>query len=192
MHAQVSVRCMAGRPRKHEEEGESVPIDKGGSASQSDVASSHETAPRGMSARRRGSQAQQAQAQQQLSPWAGGGLAGVLPRMMLSPGALLSAAATDPFTLMPRGGPFGMADRLLHDLEEDIQAVLGGPAAGADVEEAGLPALMGEMERLWAAVDVKETPHEFVLSTDVPGLSKDDVKVRFAEHLRCWERVVHI
>jgi hypothetical protein len=101
--------------------------------------------------------------------------------MMLTPPTGLLGAA-DPFgmlmhpsALLRAGGPFGVADRLLHELEDDMRsisdAVFGGEAAQGALaqrgeEEEGALALPGT-ERLWAAVDVKETPNEFVLSTDV-------------------------
>lgn len=103
-----------------------------------------------------------------MAPFMGGGLASVLPRMMLSPalspGGLLGGA--DPFATLLRGsvGPFGVADRLLHDLEDEIGSMLLG-GEQADDQGGALAEMMPG--RLWAAVDVKETPTEFILSTDV-------------------------
>lgn len=137
-----ALRCLATRAKKQEEGHESVPVSQEAPAEQRQMTS---PTPRGPSV-----------------PWfPGGGLAAVLPRML----------AADPFFGMPGGGPFGMADRLMHDLED----VLGG-----DLEEAGV--LPGEVARLWAAVDVKETPDAFLLSTDVPGLARDDVKVTLEDN----------
>jgi HSP20 family molecular chaperone IbpA len=86
-------------------------------------------------------------------------LASVLPSMLINPWAVMGGQ-----------GPFGLADKLLHDFEDELR-MMERPG-----EEEG------EMGRLWAAVDVKETPNEFVLSTDVPGLSKSDVHITLEDN----------
>ena len=174
----LNVRAMAsasnpssGRGKKHEESASSgeVPVEarKSGEAAAPAPSAGGEMQRAG-GTRRRGAASPSA-----MAPFLGGGLASVLPRMMMPtlPGML---SATDPFgSLLQRGGPFGMADKLLHDLEDDMrtltQQVLG------DVEEQGENALAPTdimPGRLWAAVDVKETPNEYVLSTDVRHRSR--------------------
>ena len=144
-----------------------------------------------------------------MAPFLGGGLASVLPRMMMTPTLPGMLAGGDPFSslLAPlRSGPFGVADRLLHELEDDMRTLTQSMMGGGDVAETDETGALAQADlmpgRLWAAVDVKETPNEFVLSTDVrqhqaavacllaatdspfsafraqvPGLRKDDVKI---------------
>jgi hypothetical protein len=119
-----------------------------------------------------------------LSPWGalGGGLASVLPRMMAAPlpGSLLADAFMHPSAMLRAGGgPFGVSDRLLHELEDDMRSIAGAMfggeregegamvEAGEESEDESAMMLPPAAARLWAAVDVKETPNEFILSTDV-------------------------
>jgi HSP20 family protein len=106
---------------------------------------------------------------------------GIMQGMMRLPHlAMPPSLWRDPFGIVTRSGGFGLADRLLHDLEDDMrqmsQAILGERGGQEEEQERGL--LGGaDLERLWAAVDVKETSDAFELSTDVPGLTENDVKV---------------
>ena len=86
---------------------------------------------------------------------------------------------TSAMTPFGMGGPFGMADRLLHELEDEMREMVG--AAEGEGEGGEFAAMMPG--RLWAAVDVKETPNQFELSTDVPGLSKSDIKVMLEDNM---------
>lgn len=146
-------------------EHESVPVERGASAKQ----------PR-KSERGSGAMARRDQQQQLASPGMMHGLQ--LPHLAMPP-----TLWRDPFGLITRSGGFGLADRLLHDLEDDVRAmtraIMGDmPSAGQQGEEGDEEAEAERaLERLWAAVDVKETPTSYELSTDVPGLSTDDVKV---------------
>jgi hypothetical protein len=171
-----SARCVTTRAKKqpHEESPESVPVEERSSSAaegEEQKSGAMETQPRGG---RRGAMTSGAGG---IAPWAGlgGGLASVLPRMMMpSAGSILSDPFLSPGALLRTGGPFGVADRLLHELEDDMRSITGGlfgaePEEGEAEEEGegGALALPGLANRLWAAVDVKETPNEFVLSTDV-------------------------
>jgi HSP20 family protein len=106
--------------------------------------------------------------QQQQQGLASPGLTGMMPPTLWR----------DPFGLISRSGGFGLADRLLHDLEEDVRSIFGGLQTGQqESEEGGMVAAEDAMERLWAAVDVRETPASYELSTDMPGLTTENVKV---------------
>ena len=82
-------------------------------------------------------------------------LSSVLPSMLLNPWAMMER------------GPFGLADKLLHDFQDEMGML-------EEEDETG---------RLWAACDVKETPNEYVLATDVPGLSKSDVHITLEDNV---------
>jgi hypothetical protein len=93
----------------------------------------------------------------------------------------------NPFTVT---SPWAMADRLLHELEDEVRLALPS-------DEEDTAAIAAGQGRLWAvrpfapaaatvplltrpclqAVDVVETPNAFKLSTDVPGLAKSDIHV---------------
>ena len=108
---------------------------------------------------------------------------GIMQGMMRLPHlAMPPSVWRDPFGIVTRSGGFGLADRLLHDLEDDMRqmsrAILGERGVGEEEEqERGLLGGAADLERLWAAVDVKETADAYELSTDVPGLTENDVKV---------------
>ena len=93
----------------------------------------------------------------------------------------------DPFGIITHSGGFGLADRLLHDIEDDFRqmsrAILGERGVEGEEEQRGLLGGAAELERLWAAVDVKETADAYELSTDVPGLSENDVKVTVDDNM---------
>jgi hypothetical protein len=126
-----------------------------------------------------------------MAPFLGGGLASVLPRMMMTPSLPGMLAGGDPFgsLLAPlRSGPFGVADRLLHELEDDMRTLTQSMMGGGDVAEADENALAQAdlmPGRLWAAVDVKETPNEFVLSTDVRRQKQPACLLRLTRRAFC-------
>ena len=181
----LGVRAMAaasnpssGRgQKKHEESASSgeVPVEarKGAEAQAGAPAAG---APGGEMQRTGGTRRRGTASPGAISPFLGGGLASVLPRMMMPtlPGMLSSA---DPFgsllSPLQRGGPFGMADKLLHDLEDDMRTLTQQVLGDVEPEESALALTDILPGRLWAAVDVKETPTEYVLSTDVrPAAAK--------------------
>ncbi len=172
---------MATRARKqqpHDESPESVPVHEG-TPTEGEPAQQQQQQGGAMEAQPRGGRrggAMTSGGAGGIAPWAGmgGGLASVLPRMLLgggAPGGLLSDPFLSPGAMLRAGGPFGIADKLMHDLEDDMRTITGDLFGGAPAEEeegnGGALMLPGVSDRLWAAVDVKETPNEFVLSTDV-------------------------
>ena len=195
----LSVRAMAsasnpssgrGAGKKHEESASSgeVPVEsrKSGEAQAAapSASASGGEMQRAGGARRRG--AASPNAVSAMAPFMGGGLASVLPRMMMPtlPGML---SASDPFggllSPLQRGGPFGMADKLLHDLEDDMRTLTQQVLGDMEEQEEGALAPTDLMPgRLWAAVDVKETPNEYVLSTDVRPSRQKNSMLASARH----------
>ena len=79
-------------------------------------------------------------------------------------------------------GPVDPSEHMLNFWEKQadgLRAAVGAKGLMSSHESRRAIESLGEdaMERLWAAVDVRETPASYELSTDMPGLTTENVKV---------------
>ncbi|KAL6658599.1 hypothetical protein ACP70R_004185 [Stipagrostis hirtigluma subsp. patula] len=111
-----------------------------------------------------------------------------LPRKSLAPAALVLAAAVVAMAwlaapaaaLVPYAGGHGMLWDLLDDPFRVLeQSPFSAPAAPRAAAAAG-----GEVGVALARCDWKETPEAHVISVDVPGVRREDVRVEVEENSR--------
>lgn len=82
----------------------------------------------------------------------------------------------DLFSIAPPS--FGRLSRFARDLQDEIDSVLGGFGDTGILAPFSSPSPTAQQRpTLGLPVDVKETEKDFVISADVPGLAKEDVKV---------------